>query len=269
MTHHRGSAMTEPAPSDRTARRAHVVAALADALTASGRSCERASLDGLGRSGPQTAQPPRGAADVLVVDGSLLQRAELSGAWDLVVYLREDAAAEAAPPVPAPLADERALQVDRYLAEVDPETSADVVVDCHDPGWPIIRRVDPAVAEPLGRDLHPSETRAFFAPRAATWEARFPTTTRRTRPRSPNWARAPARPRPTSAAAPGVPFRTCAPRSTALYSAKAPWSGPPPWSPRPGRPRRWRAARPRRRRPSRARRPAAPGRSGHRSSPRD
>jgi SAM-dependent methyltransferase len=110
---------------------------------------------------------------VLVVDGCFLQHPELAGAWDLVVYLREDVA-EAARSVPARLADRRVRAVARYLTEVDPEAAADVVVDCHDPEWPIIRRVDPAVAVRIGRDLHPAETRAFFAPRAATWEVPFP-----------------------------------------------------------------------------------------------
>jgi len=131
---------------------------------------------------------------VLVVDGCFLQHPELAGAWDLVVYLREHAAAEAARSVPARLADRRVRAVARYLAEVDPEAAADMVVDCHDPEWPIIRRVDPAVAVRIGRDLHPTETRAFVAPRAATWEVRFPTTTPPMPPRSPSWTLVPARP---------------------------------------------------------------------------
>jgi SAM-dependent methyltransferase len=50
----------------------------------------------------------------------------------------------------------------------------DDVVEHDDPTWPVIRRIAPAVADRLGRDLHPDETRAFFAPRAASWEQRFP-----------------------------------------------------------------------------------------------
>jgi SAM-dependent methyltransferase len=202
--------MTDPATaSERAARRAHVVAALDDAvraiqrpppvrvavdaltarvapaladelaaaLAASGWSCGRASLDGLGPDGWEAAPAPpvaRGDAAVLVVDGGFLQRPELAGAWDLVIWLREDAAAEGGRPTTEPIADERGQAVARYLAEIDPEATADVVVDCHDPGWPVIRRMDPEVAARLGRDLHPGETRAFFAPRAATWEVRFP-----------------------------------------------------------------------------------------------
>jgi 2-polyprenyl-3-methyl-5-hydroxy-6-metoxy-1,4-benzoquinol methylase len=211
MPNHRlgGLAGLATAP-DGTARRAQVVAALADAirpadpparvrvavdavtgevapgladelaraLAASGRPAGRATLDGSGRyldePLPAPAAPAGEPRTVLVVDGRFLQHPELAGAWDLVVYLREDAAAEAARSVPARLADRRVRAVARYLAEVDPEASAGVVVDCHDPGWPIIRRVDPAVAARIGRDLHPAETRAFFAPRAAGWELRFP-----------------------------------------------------------------------------------------------
>jgi SAM-dependent methyltransferase len=48
------------------------------------------------------------------------------------------------------------------------------VVDVHDPGWPVIRRMDPVLAGRLGSGVLLAETRAFFAPRAATWEQRFP-----------------------------------------------------------------------------------------------
>ena len=62
----------------------------------------------------------------------------------------------------------------RYLTQVNPEGTADIVVDLHDPGWPVIRRMDPAVAARLDPAVQLAETRAFFAPRAATWEQRFP-----------------------------------------------------------------------------------------------
>jgi SAM-dependent methyltransferase len=48
------------------------------------------------------------------------------------------------------------------------------VVDLHDPGWPVIRRIDPPPADRLDPQVFLAETRAFFAPRAATWEQRFP-----------------------------------------------------------------------------------------------
>jgi SAM-dependent methyltransferase len=51
------------------------------------------------------------------------------------------------------------------------EEDADIVIDMHDLDWPVIRRV----ASPLaGRgDWYLTETRAFFACRAATWDTRF------------------------------------------------------------------------------------------------
>lgn len=51
------------------------------------------------------------------------------------------------------------------------EERADIVVDLHDVAWPVIRRV----AAPLaGRgSWYLTETRAFFACRAATWDAKF------------------------------------------------------------------------------------------------
>jgi SAM-dependent methyltransferase len=130
---------------------------LAGAITARGRRCRRLSLAAPDR----VPDPRRPGDDVVVVDGTLLQHPRLGSPWDLVVYLRE-------PPAPGP-----GLAAARYLEEVDPERAADVVVE-DDPAWPVIRRIAPAVAGRLGRDPHPAETRAFFAPRAATWEERFP-----------------------------------------------------------------------------------------------
>jgi SAM-dependent methyltransferase len=198
--------MDPTADAERTARRAQVIEALADAvatvdrgppiqvavdgLTATraladdlsrvlgnrGRRCRRVSLDELGfldPARPGVARPAHRAEpgdDLVLVDGCLLQRPEFTGAWDLVVFLRE-----AAPqPAGADGDQDRARATARYLAQVDPEGTADIVVDLQDPTWPVIRRIDPAVADRLGRDVHVAETRAFFAPRAATWEQRFP-----------------------------------------------------------------------------------------------
>ncbi|HEY6496895.1 MAG TPA: class I SAM-dependent methyltransferase [Trebonia sp.] len=51
------------------------------------------------------------------------------------------------------------------------EERADIVVDLHDVNWPVIRRV----AAPLAArgPWYLTETRAFFACRAATWDAKF------------------------------------------------------------------------------------------------
>jgi SAM-dependent methyltransferase len=51
------------------------------------------------------------------------------------------------------------------------EPDAQIVVDVHEADWPVIRHIDPSL---VGRDRwHASETAAFFAARAATWDTRF------------------------------------------------------------------------------------------------
>jgi SAM-dependent methyltransferase len=108
--------------------------------------------------------------DLVLVDGCFLQHPEFLGAWDLVVFLRSGAS-----PPAAPYEDpDRAPAAARYLTQVNPEGIADIVVDLHDPTWPVIRRMGPAVADRLGPAVQLAETRAFFAPRAETWEQRFP-----------------------------------------------------------------------------------------------
>lgn len=69
---------------------------------------------------------------------------------------------------------DRACAGAQYLTQVDPEGAADIVVDLHDPAWPVIRRMDPVVAARLGPAVQLAETRAFFAPRATSWEQHFP-----------------------------------------------------------------------------------------------
>ncbi|WP_307873183.1 class I SAM-dependent methyltransferase [Paractinoplanes ovalisporus] len=51
------------------------------------------------------------------------------------------------------------------------ERRAQVVIDAHDPQWPVIRHVHPRLADP--ESWHLSESRAFFAPRAAGWDEKF------------------------------------------------------------------------------------------------
>jgi ubiquinone/menaquinone biosynthesis C-methylase UbiE len=51
------------------------------------------------------------------------------------------------------------------------EAEADIVIDLHDLDWPVIRRVAAPLAD--SRQWYIAETRAFFAPRAATWDTRF------------------------------------------------------------------------------------------------
>jgi SAM-dependent methyltransferase len=51
------------------------------------------------------------------------------------------------------------------------EERADIVIDLHDPDWPVIRRVAARLAD--GGAWYLTETRAFFACRAATWDSKF------------------------------------------------------------------------------------------------
>ena len=51
------------------------------------------------------------------------------------------------------------------------ENGANIVIDLYDQDWPVIRRVAASLA---GRgSWYLTETRAFFSPRAATWDTRF------------------------------------------------------------------------------------------------
>src|SRR3954452_13326845 len=51
------------------------------------------------------------------------------------------------------------------------ERRAQVVIDHHDPAWPVIRHVHPGLADPERWYL--TESRAFFGARAAGWDAEF------------------------------------------------------------------------------------------------
>jgi len=75
-------------------------------------------------------------------------------AWDVAIHLRTG---------PANGRDDR----DRRLFG----GRAGIVVDLHDTNWPVIRRVTAPLA--AGGPWYLTETRAFFACRAATWDAKF------------------------------------------------------------------------------------------------
>jgi uridine kinase len=90
--------------------------------------------------------------DIVVVDGSFLQKPALRDAWDLVVYLRASFAAAEARGARRDAAAFGGISAAldafrhryhaaqrRYLRECDPETTADVVIDVENPSAP--RRV--------------------------------------------------------------------------------------------------------------------------------
>lgn len=57
------------------------------------------------------------------------------------------------------------------LGDGEGERRAQVVIDHHDPQWPVIRHVHPRLADPERWYL--AESRAFFGARAAGWDAKF------------------------------------------------------------------------------------------------
>jgi SAM-dependent methyltransferase len=120
---------------------------LTAALNASGRACVR--LHNGGHNG-SAADPCIPAAAIRLADSSCSSDAQ---SWDVVIWTRT------APAGHGP-------QEGR-----DGEEHADIVIDMHDLDWPVIRRV----AAPLAArgPWYLTETRAFFACRAATWDTKF------------------------------------------------------------------------------------------------
>ena len=119
---------------------------------------------------------------VLIVDGSFLQRPEIGGAWDRVIYLaasfdiaRARGVARDAAQLGSPENAERLFRTRyhaaqrRYLDEVGPDTIADAVIDHDDPAHPVIRSLRRVPRD----DPRAAETRAFFGPRAEAWNERF------------------------------------------------------------------------------------------------
>ena len=93
----------------------------------------------------------RGRGTVVVADGRHWREHLPVGGWHLTIRVRT-----------APRRDDRG----GYRGD-----GADVVVDLHDPDWPVIRHLDWWFAEEDA--WYRTETWAFFAVRAATWDARF------------------------------------------------------------------------------------------------
>lgn len=133
------------------AHRGVVADRLAATLRAAGRSCVRLSRD----APPADRDGWRADGAVAVADGPHRRARPPADGWTVVVWLRT------APPAAGNGAD----------GGGDRSGGAHVVVDLHDPDWPVIRHVDAALTD---RDRwYLAESRAFFAARAATWDARF------------------------------------------------------------------------------------------------
>ncbi|MFI5958696.1 class I SAM-dependent methyltransferase [Cryptosporangium sp. NPDC051539] len=121
---------------------------LAGTLRANGHPCERlpGSPDGAGGEVPCW---PDGPATIAVADGGEYRTHPPAGGWDVILWLRTGART----PLP------------------EGTTAADVVLDLHDPAWPVIRRVDERLAS--SDRWYLTESRAFFAAKAASWDTRF------------------------------------------------------------------------------------------------
>jgi SAM-dependent methyltransferase len=163
-------------PESTDGRRAEVVAILAEAAAGlaareAGPGPVRVTVDGVAAGSTRRlareltealdGTPAAGPGDVEVA--ALVLGAPAAPAPSLTVFLRE----------PPERADDPAAAA-AHLAALDPERGADVVLDAHDPERPIIRRMAPEIAALVSADLHITETRAFFAPRATAWDANFP-----------------------------------------------------------------------------------------------
>jgi SAM-dependent methyltransferase len=100
----------------------------------------------------------------------VLVTADAGAARDVAVFLRT-APGGRRPAAPAPgRPGAQAAERDEG-GRREREARADVVIDLHDIGWPVIRRVAAPLA--AGGSWYLTETRAFFACRAATWDAKF------------------------------------------------------------------------------------------------
>jgi SAM-dependent methyltransferase len=113
---------------------------LAATLRAAGRPCSRRSA-----TSPGSVAPPAGT--IVLADGPAWRTAY---DWDVVIWLRTK---------------------DVGCRQPGGEAGASIVIDLHDPAWPVIRRVAATIA---GRGpWYITETRAFFSARAATWDTKF------------------------------------------------------------------------------------------------
>ncbi|GAA2606366.1 hypothetical protein GCM10010399_41660 [Dactylosporangium fulvum] len=91
------------------------------------------------------------AVSVVVADGPGWRDRLPADAWDLVVWVRT-------PPAPATSGSYR-------------DEDADAVIDLHDRAWPVIRDLNPHLVP--GDVWYRTDSQAFFATRAATWDTKF------------------------------------------------------------------------------------------------
>jgi SAM-dependent methyltransferase len=122
---------------------------LAERLDDIGQSCRRLS-DADPRADEDAWRSDPQPTTIAIADGATWRAWPPGRPWDVVIWLRTST------PVPV---------------EPHPEREATIVVDLHDPTWPVIRHIDPTLAD--RGSWHRAETRAFFALRALTWDVKF------------------------------------------------------------------------------------------------
>ncbi|MGI5211539.1 class I SAM-dependent methyltransferase [Plantactinospora sp. CA-290183] len=119
---------------------------LAEALRSIGRPCTRLS-DRAPLADEDNWHAARTPDTVALADGARWRAHPPGGDWDVVIWLRT-----------RPGGGGR-------------DDGADIVIDLHHPAWPVLRHVADRLAPP--DQWYVSESQAFFAVRAATWDTRF------------------------------------------------------------------------------------------------
>jgi SAM-dependent methyltransferase len=122
-----------------------LAARIATRLNTSGRPCVRLPRP---TANPSMDRPCIPEKAIRLADGPHWREAR---SWDVVIWLRTPCAS--------------------HNGSHSGEEGADIVIDMHKPDWPVIQRVCAALA--AGGQWYLTETRAFFACRAATWDAKF------------------------------------------------------------------------------------------------
>jgi SAM-dependent methyltransferase len=156
---------------------------LAEAVQARGEPCARLP-DPAPLIDRDVWRHDRASRTVVIADGSHWRSPPPTGRRDILIYLRTPPPPSAPPPhTPPPQTSARQTSARQTSAPHTPlpdtpqghgdgEHGADIVIDYHDPSWPVIRHVADHLDHAAER-IYLTETRAFFAARAATWDHKF------------------------------------------------------------------------------------------------
>jgi SAM-dependent methyltransferase len=139
---------------------------LADALNARGRPCLRLPGAIADWNTAESGNPCIPTATIRLASGPDWHHRQ---SWDVVIWVRTALAGHRDHDGGSGNGSDSGSSGNGFRLEG--ENAADIVVDMHDPDWPVIR----CVAAPLAGQgpWYLTETRAFFAVRAATWDVKF------------------------------------------------------------------------------------------------